>query len=150
MSDCINRRLYLKQLYFNAGKTMLNEVYNIFEKQLDYSYAQQEYALLLSRLFNDSTITYHDRNSVLFNYLMGRLIGEKLKSTGYIFCIVSPLYDVSVLDGVFFAEENIFIYNDCDYNDFSVCCGYRDNGHLELYDYNFSLANEFFEKSQQV
>ncbi|MEG1895623.1 MAG: hypothetical protein RR162_05225, partial [Oscillospiraceae bacterium] len=36
------------------------------------------------------------------------------------------------------------------YDDFSIGHGYKQADILEIYNYNFSIANEFFEKSMEV
>ncbi|MEG1895622.1 MAG: hypothetical protein RR162_05220, partial [Oscillospiraceae bacterium] len=111
MSDCINRLLYLKQLYFNAGKTILTENYNIFTRYLDYTYAQKEYVALLEQLKQEKFIYYNDKNSVLFNYLVQRLMSDAFKNYSEIFYVLSPFYSVDVIDAIFVPSEKISIYN---------------------------------------
>ncbi|MEG0091595.1 MAG: hypothetical protein RSA20_07220, partial [Oscillospiraceae bacterium] len=91
-----------------------------------------------------------DKNSVLFNYLVQRLMPDAFKNYSEIFYVLSPFYSVDVIDAIFVPSEKISIYNTINYDDFSSCHGYKQADILEIYNYNFAIANEFFEKSMEV
>lgn len=150
MIDCIARLLYLKYLYFNAGQTVLSKNYSIFSAQIDYIYAEKEYQNLVENLNVEKKIYLCDKNSVVFNYLIKRLLLENFMEKKLVFCVLSPFYSDKVIDYILIPSEEISVINRYDLDGFSSDKGYISNENSDISDYNFSVANEFFERSKKI
>lgn len=148
MSDCISRSIYLKQLYFNVGKTILSRNYNIFLKQIDYIYAEKTYFELLERVKTEKNILFMDKNGAFFNLLATKLLSNSFKSLDAVYTL-SPFYSENVINSLFIPSENLSIINQTRYDSKIYCPGYlvAENPHIL---YNTTVAKEFFDKAEKI
>lgn len=148
MKNNINQLLYLKNLYFNAGKIIMEENIKLFKKNINY--CEMENKIKIIENSNLNNILFYDSGYIFFD-TMCRYLCKTIYRNCKVYCIVSPYHLSDIIISIYIPEKNIIISNSNNYDinnsNNLYNTDYTKNRHINHY---LDIANEFFEKSKKL
>ena len=139
--------LYIKNLYVNAGRTVMDRIFSVLSPTVNYDILDAVYKALN---FNAADIKYCvcDCYGVFFHKLCCAL-SQNVYSECTVYYILSPYHHTDIVCQMLIPEKNAFFSNDYLQDDCKVNNLYRVK-YIDKYHTYLHFAEELFEKSEKI
>ena len=144
MKDSFNRDRFLNQLYFNAGKSIMDSCYYYAKKHIDYKSLSRIYDKIVSSHFSQN-LYLNDIYGAYFDVLCKRIISEYFENPTAV-TVLDPHFSTDVICSLYIPETGLSLHK-TGHNTICKVTNLYTLNIVQNSTQDILIAQEFFKKS---
>ena len=139
--------LYIKNLYLNAGKSIMDRIFTVFTPYINHNCLE---SIVDKTNLSPAEISFsvNDIHHAFFHRLC-QILYEKIYYSDTVYCIISPYHHGEVILQMIIPQKHSVFTNSVHPHICKANCLYTSNN-LPKYTNYLLLANDLFEKSEKI